>query len=75
MCRPQHARPRRNLANYFLGQPLLDVNATPGPPTGGTDYATTYTQTWNFNVQHEFAHNIAVEVGYVANKGTHMQLV
>src|SRR5215469_10774071 len=46
--------PRRTLANYFLGQSLLDVNATPAPTTGGSDYATTYTQTWNFNVQHEF---------------------
>ena len=65
--------PRRNLGNYFLGQSLLDVNATPSPTTGGSDYATTYTQSWNFNVQHEFSHNIAVEVGYVANKGTHLQ--
>jgi hypothetical protein len=65
--------PRRSLANYFLGQSLLDINATPAPTTGGTDYATTYTQTWNFNVQREFANNIAVEVGYVANKGTHLQ--
>ena len=65
--------PRRTLANYFLGQSLLDINATPAPSTGGTDYASTYTQTWNFNVQHEFAHNIAVEVGYVGNKGTHLQ--
>ena len=65
--------PRRTLANYFLGQSLVDINATPAPSTGGTDYATTYTQTWNFNVQREFAHNIAVEVGYVGNKGTHLQ--
>jgi Carboxypeptidase regulatory-like domain len=65
--------PRRTLANYFLGQSLLDINATPAPSTGGTDYASTYTQTWNFNVQREFAHNIAVEVGYVGNKGTHLQ--
>ena len=65
--------PSRNLANYFLGQSLLDINATPAPSTGGTDYATTYTQTWNFNVQREFAHNIAVEAGYVGNKGTHLQ--
>jgi hypothetical protein len=65
--------PRRNLANYFLGQPLVDINATPAPTTGGTDYVTTYTQTWNLNVQHEFAHNIAMEVGYVGNKGTHLQ--
>jgi hypothetical protein len=65
--------PRRSLANYFLGQSLLDINATPAPSTGGTDYATTYTQTWNVNVQREFGRGIAVEVGYVGNKGTHLQ--
>ena len=65
--------PRRNLANYFLGQPLVDANATPGISTGGTDYATTYTQTWNLNIQHQFARNISAEIGYVANKGTHTQ--
>ncbi|MDQ6707710.1 MAG: carboxypeptidase regulatory-like domain-containing protein, partial [Acidobacteriota bacterium] len=45
--------PRRTLADYFLGQPLVDHNATPGISTGGTRYRTTYTQTWNFNVQHQ----------------------
>ena len=65
--------PRRNLANYFLGQSLLNVNATPAPTTGGSDYKTTYTQTWNFSVQREFARNLAVEAAYVANKGTHLQ--
>ena len=45
--------PRRNLANYFLGQPLVDVNATQYL-YGGTDYATTYTQSWNLNIQHQF---------------------
>ncbi len=65
--------PPRNLANYFLGQPLVDPNATPGISTGGTDYRTTYTQTWNLNIQREFAHNLAVEVGYVGNKGTRTQ--
>ena len=65
--------PRRSLANYFLGQPLVDINATPSPTTGGTDYATTYTQTWNLNVQHELRHNMAFEVAYVGNKGTHLQ--
>ena len=49
------------------------VNATPSPTTGGTDYATTCTQTWNFNVQHKFGHSIAAEVAYVGNKGTRLQ--
>lgn len=65
--------PRRSLSNYFLGQSLIDANATPGISTGGTNYRSTYTQTWNLNIQHQFAHNVALEVGYVANKGTRTQ--
>jgi hypothetical protein len=65
--------PRRSLANYFLGQPLVDRNATPNISTGGTRYRTTYTQTWNFLIQREFSKNMAGEVGYVANKGTRTQ--
>ncbi len=65
--------PTRNLANYFLGQPLASLNATPSPTTGGSDYASTYTQSWNFTVQREFSSNIALEAAYVGNKGTHLQ--
>ncbi len=65
--------PRRTLTNYFLGQPLVDRNATPNISTGGTEYRTTYTQTWNFLVQREFSKNMAAEIGYVANKGTRTQ--
>src|SRR5262249_3583623 len=65
--------PRRSLGNYFLGQPLVDRNATPNISTGGTEYRTTYTQTWNFLVQHQFTSNIAAEIGYVGNKGTRTQ--
>ncbi|MFN7924344.1 MAG: TonB-dependent receptor [Bryobacteraceae bacterium] len=65
--------PSRNLSNYFLGQSLVDRNATPAISTGGTDYRTTYTQSWNFTVQRQFASNFAVEAGYVGNKGTRTQ--
>ncbi len=65
--------PRRTLGNYFLGQSLVDRNATPAISTGGTAYRTTYTQTWNFQVQRELGKNLAAEVAYVANKGTRTQ--
>ena len=65
--------PRRTLGDYFLGQPLVDRNATPNITTGGTRYRTTYTQTWNFNVQRQFGSSYAAEIGYVANKGTRTQ--
>ena len=64
--------PSRNLTNFFLGNPLGAINSTPSLSTGGTRYRQAYTQTWNLNLQHEFAHNIAAEIGYVANKGTRL---
>src|SRR3954453_13794337 len=65
--------PRRTLENFFLGQPLVDRNATPNISTGGTRYRTTYTQTWNFLLQRQFGSNLAVEAGYVGNKGPRTQ--
>jgi len=65
--------PRRTLADYFLGQPLVDRNATPNITTGGTRYRTTYSQTWNLMVQRKIGANMAAEVGYVANKSTRTQ--
>jgi len=53
----------------------VNLNSTPAPTTGGTNYRQAYTQTWNFNVQHQFANNVSAEVGYVANKGTRLSAV
>lgn len=65
--------PTRTLENYFLGQSLVDRNATPNISTGGTRYRTTYTQTWNFLIQRQLGNNLAAEVGYVGNKSTRTQ--
>jgi hypothetical protein len=67
--------PSRNLANFFLGNPLVALNSTPAITTGGTKYRQAYTQTWNLNIQHEFANHVTAEVGYVANKGTRLSSV
>jgi hypothetical protein len=64
--------PSRNLANFFLGNPLVAINSTPSLSTGGTRYRQAYTQSWNFILQHEFKNHIAAEIGYVANKGTRL---
>src|SRR5262249_5083567 len=64
--------PSRNLTNFFLGNPLVAINSTPAINTGGIRYRQAYEQTWNLNIQHEFAHGIAAEVGYVADKGTRL---
>jgi hypothetical protein len=35
---------------------------------------TSYTQQWNFHIQHRLAEDIIAEVGYVGNKGTHLTM-
>ena len=62
--------PRRTLTNFFLGQPLASLDALISPTSGGWRYRSTYTQTWNLNLQHQFGHGVAAEVAYVGNKGT-----
>jgi len=69
---PTTLTPSRTLANYFLGQPLAVLNATPALTTTGSFFRYAYTQTWNFNIQREIAPGLAAEVGYVANKGTRL---
>jgi hypothetical protein len=65
--------PGRTLANYWLGQPVASLNTTPAITTMGTFYRSAYQQTWNLNLQHEIGNGMAVEAGYVANKGTRLQ--
>ena len=67
--------PSRNLTNFFLGQPLVTLNAAVSPTSGGTRYRSAYTQSWNLSLQHQFADNLAAEVGYVGNKGTRLSAV
>ncbi|MBV9084099.1 MAG: TonB-dependent receptor, partial [Acidobacteriaceae bacterium] len=37
-------------------------------------YRTPYAHTWNFSIQHDFAHGYFVEAGYVGTKGTHLDV-
>lgn len=67
--------PSRNLANFFLSQPLAVVTSQPSLTTGGTRYRDAYTQTWNFNLQHQFRNNLGAEVAYVADKGTRLSSI
>jgi len=36
------------------------------------DFKTPYTQSWNLNLQQSFGRAVALEVGYVGSKGTHL---
>jgi len=51
---------------YSLASPPFNIFITP------RKFATPYIQNWNFNVQHEFTKNAALEVGYVGSKGTRL---
>ncbi len=36
------------------------------------DWKTSYTETWNFNIQQGFGQNTVLQVGYVGNRGLHL---
>jgi len=70
---------------YFVGAQDFNSNAWNGTATGPvftptvfpqsifvTDHnlRTPYVQSWNLNIQREFSHTFALEVGYVGSKGT-----
>ena len=42
------------------------------PQSISQDFTNAYLQSWNFNVQRELRRNLALSVGYVGSKGTHL---
>lgn len=42
------------------------------PQSIATDFNNAYLQSWNFNVQREVFRNLALSVGYIGSKGTHL---
>jgi hypothetical protein len=62
----------------FSGSIRLDNAINLGRPAGlapqsiAHDFRNAYLQSWNFNVQRELLWNLAVLVGYVGSKGTHL---
>jgi hypothetical protein len=74
--------PYATLANPFPDGIQLPVGSSQGLATylgksvGYTSYKlkTGYSYRWNFDVQHQFGHDIVVEVGYEGNHGVHLGL-
>jgi Carboxypeptidase regulatory-like domain len=59
----------------LVGFPFPDVSSFSGVRTLSAvqrDWNTPYVQNWNFNIQHELASDLRLQVGYVGNKGTHI---
>src|SRR5258705_4331551 len=52
----------------------IDVAGATGlaPQTVGHGFANSYVQSWNVNVQHQLAPNLAMMFGYFGSKGTHL---
>ena len=56
------------------GVPILKAQTTGQFPIFATplNFATPYTQNFNFNIQQKLAENTSLEIGYVGSKGTHL---
>ena len=54
----------------LLNEVGLGINA----PIPAIDSPTPYEQSWTLDIQHEFPSNILLDVGYIGNKGTHLQM-
>jgi hypothetical protein len=64
--------PRRTMADFFLGAPLGSPNSVIGLTPAYVRLKMGSDQHWNFGIQHQFARNSAVEIQYVANKGSNI---
>ena len=71
--------PATTLSSGFPANKLLSLNLTPSYSIGSNfDYWSNYArqvaqmQSWNFTTQYELRPNLALEIGYVGTKGTHL---
>ncbi len=59
----------------LVGFPFPDISnffGVQGVSAVQRDWNTPYVQNWNFNIQQALANDFRLQVGYVANKGTHI---
>jgi hypothetical protein len=64
--------PDRTLADFFLGAPLGSANSTIGLTPAYVDLKMGYDQHWNFGVERQLTKNSALDIEYVANKGSNL---
>ncbi len=83
------ALPTRTWSDFFLGQPNVSPNPTPGQPcafgyaaltcatpnvdSGARNFKMTNIQEWNFSVQRQITASTSLDVAYVGSKSTHLQ--
>ena len=82
-------KPTRTWADFFLGQPNVAANpspgqacsfgyaalscATPNVDSGSRNLQTTYIEEWNLSVQRQITASTSIDVAYVGSKSTHLQ--
>ncbi|MCZ2080217.1 MAG: TonB-dependent receptor [Bryobacteraceae bacterium] len=64
--------PNRTLHDFFFTQPP-SAASPPIIDSRQLNQRTPYEQTWNLMIQRELVANIALEVGYLGKKGTHLE--
>jgi hypothetical protein len=65
----------RQQAPNLVGFPFPDIASFSGVQTINAvqrNWNTPYVQNWNFNIQQALGRDVRLQVGYVANKGTHI---
>jgi hypothetical protein len=62
----------RNMANYFVGQPIGSAGTNPSLAGGLPHMSMGYDQHWNLGVQQDLGHNTALSIDYVGNRGVNL---
>lgn len=67
---PSQARPTTTFATALTDAAASGLN----PSTVDPNFDNAYVQSWNLNVQREITPSLALMVGYVGSKGTHLRI-
>ena len=62
----------RNMANYFLAEPIGSAGTNPTLAGGLPNMPMGYDEHWSFGVQEELGRTTALEVDYVGNRGVNL---
>ena len=72
---PQLSHSAGSRCPNLVGFPFPDISSfsgVQGISAVQRDWKTPYVQNWNFNIQQAWSNDFRLQVGYVANKGTHI---
>jgi len=67
-----NAKPTRTLADFFLGAPLSSPSANPSLVPTKTHMSVGRNVHYGFDMQHQFSSRDVFDIGYVGNRGVHL---